>query len=132
MTYFNTSSVVFTLNIAGQQFLILGDASNDALTIVSSMYGDYLKSDFIQTAHHGYTTGSSAYSGVTKTYTLTAAPVVLWPVGAKDYAGMSSRAYDAHLQNLETTKEIIVAGARDVSFKLPYTYGSSGATTILK
>lgn len=53
LTYFNTSSVVFTLNIAGQQFLILGDASNDALTIVSSMYGDYLKSDFIRTAHHG-------------------------------------------------------------------------------
>lgn len=132
LTYFNTSSIVFTVKIAGQQFLILGDASNDALTITSSMYGDYLKSDFVQTAHHGYTTGSSAYAGVTQTYTLAAAPVVLWPVGEKDYAGMNSRAYDAHLQGLSTTKEIIVAGAREVSFKLPYTYGTSGVTTILK
>ena len=96
------------------------------------MYGDYLKADFVQTAHHGYTTGTSAYNGVTGVYTKSASPVVIWPIGMKDYAGLHTRAYNAHLQNLPTTTEIIVAGAREVRFQLPYTFGTSGFETILK
>ncbi len=132
LSYFNTSSLIFTIEIAGQKFNILGDASNYGCDIAQKMYGDYLKADYVQTAHHGYTTGTSAYNGVTGVYTKSAAPVVIWPIGDKDYAGMSSRAYSAHLQNLETTKEIIVAGSREVRFLLPYTYGTSGYETILK
>ena len=132
LSYFNTSSLIFTIEIAGQKFNILGDASNYACDIAQKMYGDYLKADFVQTAHHGYTTGTSAYNGVTGVYTKSAAPVVLWPIGMRDYANMHTRAYSAHLQNLATTKEIIVAGARDVRFQLPYTFGTSGFETILK
>ncbi|MBR7185421.1 MAG: MBL fold metallo-hydrolase [Clostridia bacterium] len=133
LSYFNTSSLIFTLEIAGQRFLILGDASNNACTITQKMYGDYLKSDFIHAAHHGYTTGSDSlgHGGVTTVYTKAAAPVVLWPIGEQDYANMYKRAYSAHLQNLKTTKEIIVAGSRDFSVNLPYTYGTSGQETIL-
>lgn len=132
LSYFNTSSLIFTVEIAGQKFNILGDASNYACDIAQKMYGDYLKADIVQTAHHGYGTGTSAYSGVTAVYTKSAAPVVFWPIGMKDYAGMSTRAYSAHLQNLATTKEIIVAGSRDVRVMLPYTMGTSGFDTILK
>lgn len=132
LSYFNTSSLVFTIKIAGQTFFFPGDASNAALTITSKMYGDYLKCDVLQTAHHGYGTGASAYKGVTDTYDLVAPEVVLWPVGAADYAGMSSRAYDSHLQNLPCVKEIIVAGSRDVKIALPYTAGTSGQDTIIK
>ncbi|MBQ8396604.1 MAG: MBL fold metallo-hydrolase [Clostridia bacterium] len=132
LNYLNTSSLIFTIKIAGQQFLILGDASNYGCDIAQKMYGDYLKSDIIQTAHHGYGTGTSSYGGVTAVYTKAAAPVVFWPVGAKDYANMHTRAYDAHLQNLATTKEIIVAGSREVRVMLPYTMGTSGYETILK
>lgn len=132
LSYFNTSSLIFTIEIAGQKFNILGDASNYGCDIAQKMYGDYLKADYVQTAHHGYTTGSSAYSGVTAVYTKSAAPVVFWPVGEKDYANMHTRAYDAHLQNLATTKEIIVAGSREVRVMLPYTIGTSGYDTILK
>ena len=132
LSYFNTSSLIFTMKIGGQQFLILGDASNDACTITSQMYGDYLKSDIIHAAHHGYTTGSSAYQGVTAVYDLAASPVVLWPLGALDYAGMNTRAQSLHLQELGTTKEIFVAGSRDIRFTLPYTVGTSGYESIIK
>ncbi|MBR3823272.1 MAG: MBL fold metallo-hydrolase [Kiritimatiellae bacterium] len=135
LTYFNTSSLIFTVEIGGQRFLIPGDASNNACTIASKMYTDYLKSDFIHAAHHGYNTGSdsSGYSGVTKFYSLSAAPVVLWPIGDQNYhASMHTRAYSAHLQNLASTKEIIVAGSREFRITLPYTYGTSGQKTILK
>ena len=59
-------------------------------------------------------------------------PVVFWPIGNQDYSGMSSRAYSAHLQNLKSTKEIFVAGSRQVRIMLPYTYGTSGSESILK
>ncbi|MBR7184774.1 MAG: hypothetical protein IKD37_04120 [Clostridia bacterium] len=48
------------------------------------------------------------------------------------YVTMHSRAYDAHLQNLATAKEIMAAGSRDIRFNLPYTVGTSGFETILK
>lgn len=132
LSYFNTSSLIFTIEIAGQKFNILGDASNDGCDIAQKMYGNYLKADFVQTAHHGYTTGSTASGGVTSVYTLSAAPFVVWPVGEHDYAGMHTRSFSAHLQNLDTTKEIFVAGSRETRLMLPYTFGTSGLKTILK
>lgn len=132
LDYFNTSSLIFTLDIAGQRFLILGDASNIACTVAHSMYGNYLKSDFVHAAHHGYTTGSSAYLGVTNVYEAAAAPVVFWPIGDQDFTNVSSRAYNAPLRTSSTTKEIIVAGSRQFRILLPYTYGTSGQETILK
>jgi hypothetical protein len=133
LDYFNTSSLVFTVAIGGQRFLITGDASEHACTIVSKMYGSYLKSDYVQVAHHGYTGGSSSTSGIQKLYTLSEAPVVIWPVGEMDYLGdVSQRAYNRHLINRETTKEILVAANRLLRITLPYTYGTSGQDTILK
>lgn len=131
LSYYNTSSLIFTVDLAGQRFMVLGDASHDAGKIAQSMYGSYLKSDIIQTAHHGYTTGSTVYSGITGLYTKAAAPVVLWPLGDQTYPSMSSRAFSRHLQELSTTKEIFVAGSRDIRLMLPYTYGTSGYPSIL-
>ena len=42
------------------------------------------------------------------------------------------RAYSAHLVNLESTKEIFVAGSRVIRLMLPYTVGTSGYESILK
>ena len=132
--YFNTTSLVFTVDIAGQRFLITGDASNDSCAIISAMYGDYLKSDFIQVAHHGYqvSIANNTSAGVQKLYSLAAAPVVLWPVGDKDYASMEKRPQSKYLQDLESTTEIFVAGARKITLLLPYTVGTSGYESILK
>ena len=132
LSYFNTSSMIFTVEVAGQKFNILGDASNDSCLIAEKMYGNYLKADFVQTAHHGYTTGSTSSGGVTALYTQSAAPVVIWPVGDIDYAGMSTRSFSAHLQNLSTTREIFVAGSRVSRLMLPYSPGTSGLPSILK
>ncbi len=133
LDYFNTTSLVFTVTIGGQRFLITGDASEHACTIIGKMYGSYLKSDYVQVAHHGYGGGSSSTSGIQKLYTLSEAPVVIWPVGEKDYTGdVSQRAYNRHLINRETTKEILVAENRLIRITLPYTPGTSGQPTIIK
>lgn len=132
LTDYNTCSLVLTVDVGGQQFFVTGDATNDVALILDSMYGDYLKSDFVQTAHHGSSTGSSDASGIMAIYSHAAAPVVLWPIGECTYAEKSARNYNAHLNNLPTTKEIFVAGSRVVSFTLPYTPGTSRCPSILK
>lgn len=135
--YYNTCSLVFTVDIAGQRFLVTGDASNDSLGIVNAMFGDTLKSDFVQAAHHGGDTGAGgvkhASANVAKTYTIAAAPVVLWPLGDEAFTARGTlRPASATLYDLPTTKEIFVAGSRDVRFMLPYVYGTSGCPSILK
>ena len=132
--YFNTTSLVFTVDIADQRFLVTGDAGNDACAIISQMYGDYLKSDYVQAAHHGYQVSipNNNTAGVKKVYELAAAPVVLWPVGEHDFPGMMGRPQSSYLQNLETTKEIFVAGDNKIVLPLPYTVGTSGQESILK
>lgn len=132
LDYFNTSSLITRVTIGGQTFNITGDASNYACDITQKMYKDYLKCDFIQMAHHGYGTGTSSYKGVTTLYDYSAGPIVIWPVADVEIPNMLNRAYDAHLYNLATTKEVFVAGNRDVTLKLPYTVGTSGLDSVLK
>ncbi len=132
LAYYNTASLIFTVKLGGQTLNFLGDASNDSCKIVYTMFGDYLKADFVQAAHHGSGTGSSAYTGVTSVYTASEAPVVLWPVGESVYEGIAKRVYSAHLVNLDSTKEIFVAGSRVIRLLLPYTVGTSGYESILQ
>lgn len=132
LDYFNTSSLVFTVDLGGQRFLVTGDASNAALDITTKMYGDYLKSDFVQVAHHGGSTGSTGTAAVSKTYTLAASPVVLWPTGLEYYPKRLSSPQNVTILELASTKEIFVAGSREVRFTLPYAVGTSGLESILK
>lgn len=132
LDYYNTSSIIFTVELGGQTLLMLGDASQDACKITYQMYGNALKSDFIQVAHHGFGTGSSVYTGVTSVYTAAAAPVILWPCSDYAYTTMTSRAHSKHLIDLAATKEIFVAGTRVIRLPLPYTVGTSTFESILK
>jgi len=69
----NTSSVISKLTIDGQTFLMLGDMSTSSNSIVRKMYEDYLKSDFVQVAHHGAEGGSTSF------YNFVKPSYVLWP-----------------------------------------------------
>lgn len=57
MTNTNDSSVVFTVNIAGQRLTFLGDLGYDGAEIVYKMYGNTLKCNTVQIAHHGFNGG---------------------------------------------------------------------------
>ena len=132
INYGNTTSMVFSVEIGGQKILILADTTNPACNVLSQMYGNYLKSDFVQTAHHGSNTGSKAYTGLVNVYKLASAPVVLWPCGEGIYPDHTQKDYNKALIGLDATKEIFVAGSRTVRFLFPYTVGTSGCKSILK
>jgi len=51
---YNTSSSVLLLNVDGSQVLFPGDASGIAADVLLQRYGDLLKSDILQIAHHGH------------------------------------------------------------------------------
>ncbi|MBE6575205.1 MAG: MBL fold metallo-hydrolase [Ruminococcaceae bacterium] len=131
---FNTTSMIFTVDIAGQRFLITGDATNAGCAIAANMFGSYLKSDFVQITHHGagVAEDGSTIRGVTDLYSLAEAPIILWPSGQRAYNAYYTETRNAHALNLPSTKEIFVAGSRITTILLPYTPGTSGYDTILK
>ena len=55
--------------------MYVGDASSNGLLLAAKRYGDYLKSDFVQLAHHGSGDGSSDSTF----YQKVGAPIVLHP-----------------------------------------------------
>ena len=78
--YFNTASMVFTIEADGVKTMILGDIGSDGASVISSIYnGSILKSDVIQVAHHGILSSpSTLYSTINPEY-------VLWPLATTDY-----------------------------------------------
>lgn len=100
----NTETLVTRLVLDEKTFLFLGDhadyagGSNYPASFFNNgairrMYGDYLKSDVVQVAHHGLGGG-----GTTALYELVAAKYALWPVGEEKFlrhnlANTSANAY---------------------------------------
>ncbi len=64
-TDFNDTSTVLRIAFDGATMLLLGDASGGAEKILVKNYAkEYLKSDILQVAHHGWNNLSSLYSAV--------------------------------------------------------------------
>lgn len=124
LTAYNTTSIVINCEIAGEKFLILGDATGYALNICSRMYGSYLKADIVQLAHHGYNTGGNDI-GTIDAYRIMSPELVLYPVGIKGYEENVDRAYNQALLASGNVKEVIVAGSTDHIIKLPYVYNET-------
>lgn len=68
----NSSSLAYTITIAGQRIALLNDAHDDMSEIIYKLYGDTLKCDIVQVAHHGYNGG---HAGM---YACIAADTALW------------------------------------------------------
>lgn len=49
----NDSSLVIRVTVDGQSLMMLADTCYDSAPIMCNMWGDYLKSDILQMAHHG-------------------------------------------------------------------------------
>ena len=126
--YFNNTSTVTRLTLGSQTMLLLGDVQVAGCNVMVPMYGDYLKSDIVQVAHHGET-------GATKALYVKAAPTFLvWPVSASRYndqtAGTSSGdlyVVDYYLKTNKNILDIIVADQKTKFMPLPYTKGAWSA-----
>lgn len=93
LTYFNDSSIVFRLSLSKgdgsdtQSFMMLGDATVTTAGILVARYGNQLKSDAVQVAHHGYDGGTDAV------YNAISAAVVFWPCPIKKPNGSTKNTF---------------------------------------
>jgi hypothetical protein len=76
--------------------------SGEAGRVVLDIYGDYLESDFVTVAHHGWDGGSTEF------YATVRAEYALWPVGLNGYFGVRSN---------YVTKENLSANKRNEYFR---------------
>ncbi len=120
---FNTSSLIikFTFD-SGDTFLMTGDATGDGMQIAARMFGDYLQSDLLQIAHHGYTThGNSA--GMIQAYKLVDPATLLWPQGNTDHPNYINKDYNKVLFSKEM-------GGENPNYQEKLSAGNEGDITI--
>lgn len=111
---YNNSSMIFRVKIAGQKIMFLGDSQIETNNITCKMYGNYLKSDIVQVAHHG------GDGGTKEVYTLIDPSVALFTTTDALHPIYITRDYNYHLVYNLHLKENINAADRIRVFDLPY------------
>ncbi len=105
----NHTSVIFSIKLAGQKLMFVGDATNKSTRLTAVRYGTYLKSDFVQLAHHGAGDGGT-YAAF---YTNVGADYVLYPGDKYSPSAAEKAACDA-------AKKYFVRGNTSITLPLPY------------
>jgi len=109
---FNASSSVVRFNVDGKGFMMLGDISSVAEDAIMAMHSkDYLKSDAIQVAHHGY-------NNLVKLYPAIGAKIALFS-NAMDV----SKGYVYY---------VVMRTAKDAYFAHKWTYGFTVEDGVIK
>lgn len=118
----NDVSVAFKIKIAGQEIMILGDSGASASAELVNMWGNYLKSDFVQMSHHGMQGGSvELYEHIDPTVVTIPATRGLLNPDSADYIA-DYEATDWVLKNVsQNIKEVSIAGYGTRTFTLSYT-----------
>ena len=113
----NDSSLVIRLRTADTSFMILADTCYRSGPILDDMWGDYLKSDIVQVAHHGQ------WPSVERLYHSIAAKVVLIPAVTSRYKNdiLDTRWDEQTEAILSYAKDLYVVGDSTVILELPYT-----------
>ena len=105
---FNSTSTVLRLTIDGKTFTILGDINTHAQdTIVAMHSAEYMKSDLMQAAHHGY-------NHIGQVYDMISAEIVVFPQSMRIAKGDCVHQYKAATG--DHAKETYFAHARTYKF----------------
>ncbi len=117
----NNSSLIFSLEIAGQKIMFTGDSQEIPNNLTANIYGSYLKSDILQVCHHGGIGGTnSLYAAVDPEVALYTTSDALVPVY------ISKWSYNYYLVNSLHVKEYFNSADRITTFALPYHAKRSG------
>lgn len=137
---FNTSSntIKFTFD-SGDTFLMTGDTTGNGMQIAAKMFGDYLQSDLLQVAHHGYSTHGND-SGMIYAYKYVDPPTLLWPQGKTANPNYTGKGYNKVLFSKEmggdnpNYKETLLAGMEGdvIICPIPYEVGKAIVTRATK
>lgn len=112
----NDSSLVIRVNVDGQSLLLLADTCYDSAPIMCEMWGDYLKSDIVQMAHHGI------WPAQPDIYHYIQGETVLFPA---THANMKNDLFDSRWGSttqaaLQYAKDIFISGDSIQIIELPH------------
>lgn len=115
----NIQSVVSAVTIAGQRFTFLADTTKVNCDEMSRRYGNYLKSDFVQMAHHGiyHPTNPRSQNATKEIYTLINPDYALFP--SHTASSKMNNEVNQHLKSL--IKKWFTTGGPSTILELPYT-----------
>ena len=82
--YFNDSTMVSRITIAGQTITYLGDVRYEGSDVMSDRYKEALDCDIVQVSHHGYDGGTK------ELYRYLNPESCLWPTSRENFVKMSS------------------------------------------
>ena len=114
--YVNSTSLVIRINACGQSILLLADTTHFSGRIIENMYGDHLKSDMVQLAHHGM------WASYLSLYKCADASVVLWPNTPRGIQNGNSPWYNDSVVvgALEMAEDLYVSGTETVTIEIPH------------
>ncbi len=115
---YNDSSSVILLHSNNNKILIPGDAGAEVEKVLSERYGEYLKCDILQVAHHGH------FGCSEKFYKTVNAPVVLFPTTRIKYDEEFEH-YEANRVAVKLAKEVYISSDGTVGFPVPYKPGNA-------
>lgn len=98
-TDFNESSVISRVRIGDRSAIFLGDAGAKSCGVISTLWGDTLRSDIVQIAHHGCETAPVSI------YRQIAAPVLFWPCSWNLYNQSRNGFVKQQIRSLPSTKD---------------------------
>ncbi len=113
-TEINNTSMIIRMHAAGKTVLFLNDAYIQSGNRLVETYGEDLKSDYVQTAHHGQSgTKQNVYDAVDADFFLWPTPKWIW-TNPDSYAIDDVRTWIAGEDYLEVRENDLVAGMYDV------------------
>ncbi len=112
--YVNSTSLVIRIICCGQSVLLLADTTHVSGRIMENIFGDYLRSDMVQLAHHGmWASNVSLYERVK-------ARVVLWP--NIDKVAKTWLEDKAIVASLENATDLYISGTGVKIIDFPYEF----------
>ena len=114
----NGASAIFTVEIAGQKSIFLGDSAVDESEALVKMWGNYLKSDIMQASHH------CQRGGTVELYQAIDPTIVLAPLPSQSIKARAILSYPATrwlwYNESGNIKEIILSGWMQRTLEMPY------------
>lgn len=114
---FNDSSTILLMTVDGGKTMFLGDSNYTECNIINTRYGDYMKSDIVQVAHHGLNKDN------VDVYRYINAGVALYPTRQETYTDCQFTESNKLITKI--SREIYIAGNGTTAFQLPYQCNSA-------
>ncbi len=111
--------------------MVMGDCTGPAMAICNKMYGNDMRSQIVQVAHHGYTTWGND-SAMATAYKFMAPEIVLWPQGANAFPNYKEKSYNKVLWDgtNKNFQKLYVAGWVGSQYIVPLPYSGSPDSVI--